>query len=800
MEKQIQKDGNVFLLNTKKNTYCFHILSSGHLEHLYYGEKIDFQGFYDAIISECEYMEGNLNSYDVEYPKIGLENRNLEISTRGKGDIREPMIDLIYGNGSSTCDFLYADYRIEKKQGLETLPSAYDENEETETLVIVLEDKNYNAKLELYYSVFYETNVIVRSSKLYNQSSEQIRVNRLLSAQLDKDQGPYVFTTFRGAWSREMNRQDTLCQQGIMVNDSKTGGSSNRSNPFVMLSKAGTTETDGACYGCNLIYSGNHYEAVEVNGFGMTHFLCGMNPFGSQYHLQSGEVFESPEAVLTYSNTGFQGVSANMHEFVREHIVRGTWKKKERPVLLNSWEASYFDFNESKLLRLARAGKKVGIELFVLDDGWFGQRNDDTSSLGDWFVNKKKLPNGLEGLSQKINDLGMNFGIWVEPEMVSYDSECYRNHPEYAVEIPGQKHSLGRNQLILDLTQDVVQDYVIEQMKGVFSSGNISYVKWDMNRIVSDAFSQGLEVEKQSEFYHRYIMGLYRVLDVLTTTFPQILFESCASGGNRFDLGMMCYMPQVWASDNTDAICRAKIQTGCSYGYPMSVIGSHVSGCPNHQTLRVTSLDTRFYVACFGLLGYELNLADMSIKELEQVKEQITWYKKYRSLLQFGDYYRIKCGEDSIYGISGIDGANGIYQWMCVAKDKSQAVGLYLQTQVKANYTNGVFRTQGLAPEKCYHFSNLPQIFDVREFGDLINMIAPIHVKQNGVIHNVAAQFVKMHSEKEDYKATGAALNQVGVRLKQAFGGQGYNDNVRFFQDYTARLYVMEEIENDGNS
>lgn len=783
MNDRIIRDEQFFQLNTKDTTYCFHVLPSGHLEHLYYGETVDLQGQYKGILPKCEFVEGNLNTYDEAFPTIGLENRSLELSTRGKGDIREPMIDLTYYNGSCTCDFLYVDARVEEKQSLTTLPSAYDEDGPVETLVVVLEDVNYGITLELYYSVFYEVNVITRSCTLYNKSTEVVKVNRLLSAQLDTDQGSYVFTTFKGAWAREMNRQDTQCQQGILVNDSKTGGSSNRSNPFVMLSQVGTTEVHGNCYGCNLIYSGNHYEAVEVNGYGQTHFLCGMNPFGFGFTLEPGAMLEAPEAVLTYSSTGFQGISHQMHTFVREHIVRGTWKKKERPVLLNSWEASYFDFNERKLLNLAKAGSKVGVELFVLDDGWFGKRDDDTSSLGDWFVNTSKLPGGIAGLAEKINGLGMEFGIWVEPEMVSYDSECYRNHPEYAVEIPAQKQSLGRHQLVLDLTQEQVQDYIIEEMTKVFSSGNISYVKWDMNRIISDSYSQGLEADKQGEFYHRYILGLYRVLGELNQAFPHILFESCASGGNRLDLGMLCYMPQVWASDNTDAICRAKIQTGCSYGYPMSVIGSHVSGCPNHQTLRMTSLDTRFNVAAFGLLGYECNLADMSGKDLQKIKEQITLYKQYRKTLQYGTYYRLRNGEE------------GSYQWMVVSPERDCGLGIFLQTQVQANYISGSFQTRGLDSHKKYHFTNIPQVFDLREFGDLVNTIAPIHVKQDGLLHNVAAQFVKMHSEKEDYIMTGQALNQVGVRLKQGFGGTGFNDEVRFFPDYGSRMYVMNSVE-----
>lgn len=780
---RIIKEDNVFVLNTKNTTYCFCVLPSGHLGHLHYGSSVDFQGSYQAVFPECEFAEGNLVVYGEDYPSIALENRNLEITTRGKGDIREPMIDLTYANGSTSCDFLYSDYRIEKKAPLVGLPSAYDESEETETLIVILEDKNYGMVLELCYSVFYDSNVITRSGKLKNQSENDVKINRFMSCQLDKDQGPYVLSTFKGAWTREMNRSDVLCKQGIIINDSKTGTSSNRSNPFVMLSKYGTTEDFGDCFGMNLIYSGNHCEIAEVNGYGNTHLLCGINPFGFEYTLATGECFQSPEAVLTFSEDGFGGISRNMHKFVRENIVRGEWKKKERPVLLNSWEASYFNFNESKLLKLAKAGKKAGIELFVLDDGWFGERNDDTSSLGDWFVNKKKLPHGLFGLASKINAMGMQFGIWVEPEMVSRNSECYRKNPEFAVEIPNQKQSLGRNQLLLDLTQSVVQDYIINQMREVFKSANISYVKWDMNRIVSDAYSQGLPSGQQGEFFHRYVLGLYRVFEVLTNEFPSILFESCASGGNRCDLGMMCYMPQVWASDNTDAICRAEIQTGCSYAYPMSVIGAHVSSVPNHQTLRETSLDTRFNVACFGLLGYECNLADMDSAQIVQISNQIEWYKKYRRTLQFGDYFRMKNGEE------------GIYQWMCVSENKETAIGMYLQTQVKSNYVTGTFKTKGLMENKKYHFYNLPQVFDLREFGDLVNTVSPIHIKQNGVLHNISAHFVKMHSEKEDYIATGGVLNNVGVRLKQGFGGTGFNDNVRFFQDYASRLYVIEEVE-----
>jgi alpha-galactosidase len=451
--------------------------------------------------------------------------------------------------------------------------------------------------------------------------------------------------------------------------------------------------------------------------------------------------------------------------------------------LINSWEANYFKFTETKLLKLAKAAKEAGIELFVLDDGWFGKRNDDTSSLGDWKENKDKLSSGLKGLAEKINALGLDFGIWVEPEMVNEDSDLYRRNPDFAVQLPGTANSLGRNQMILDLTREEVCVYLIEEMTRVFSSANITYVKWDMNRIFSDLYSTALAADRQKEFGHRYILGLYHVLDVLTGRFPKILFESCASGGNRFDLGMLCYMPQTWASDNTDAICRAKIQTGYSYGYPMSVIGAHVSNCPNHQTLRNTSLDTRFEVAVFGLLGYELNLSELNSEEKKSLEDQVSFYKKYRETLQFGDFYRLK------------DIGNGDCRWLTVSQDKKTAVGLYLQTEVTPNSVYGKFKTKGLAEDRKYHFTNRRQIFNIKEFGDLINMISPVHIKKDSVAHNLIAMIKKMPGEVEDCTACGDVFNHAGVKLKPAFGGTGYNDDVRLFKDYASRLYLWEEME-----
>lgn len=787
----IKVDNNSFMLSTDKTSYCFHILPSGHLEHLYYGKNFQGQLCSEAMAEKKKFNGGNLLSYSREYPQLGLEDICLEVSSYGKGDIREPFIEIINDDGSSTCDFIFDSFEIKKcKEPLKTLPSSYDENNQVEELRITLKDEQYKIKLIISYFVFEKCDVITRTSKVINEGDVEIRLERLMSTQIDFDHNEIIFTNFTGAWAREMNRNDSLCHQGKMINSSNAGVSSNRNNPFVILSEVGTTEDFGNCYGMNLIYSGNHYEAVEVNSFGKLRFVSGINPNGFSFLLKSGEEFEAPEAVMTFSNKGFNGMSHNMHDFIRKHIVRGKWKDKERPVLINSWEAAYFDISESKIMKMAKAAKEVGVELFVIDDGWFGKRNDDTTSLGDWNVNYKKLPGGIKGISEKINELGMALGIWVEPEMVNEDSNCYRNHTDWAVKIPGKPHSEGRNQIILDLSKAEVQEFIINEMSTVFESGNIAYVKWDMNRIFSDCFSMGLDSRSQQEFSHRYVVGLYKVMDVLTKKYPHILFEGCASGGNRFDLGILCYMPQIWASDNTDAICRAKMQTNYSYGYPMSTIGAHVSSCPNHQTLRNTSIETRFNVATFGVLGYECNIAEMSKEDTDAVKAQIGIYKKYRRTLQFGDYYRIINGTDTDY-------SKGIYQWITVSKEKDEAIGLFLQTQVVPNFGYGKFKSKGLDENKTYRFFNRSLKFNVKEFGDLINTISPIHIKKDSMIHNVVAKVVKLDSEVEDYKVSGSLLNEAGIKLKQGFSGTGFDGEVRHFPDYGSRIYFMEEVKKD---
>ncbi|MBQ8591820.1 MAG: alpha-galactosidase [Lachnospiraceae bacterium] len=794
----IQRYNQCFVLNTANTTYSFQVMETGHLQHLYYGRKITIcsEESAQALVEKQAFAPGNLNVYDDEHKNFSLEDIRLEMSSYGKGDIREPFIEVVHADGSYTSDFLFEKAEIrEGKTEFTTLPGSYDEEGKVEELCVTLRDKEYDLTLELYYNVYPDCDVITRRAKLLNDSGETVKLLRLLSMQIDFDTPDYVFTTFNGAWAREMRRNDVRVTAGKHVNSSYTGTSSNRSNPFVMLSKAETSEDYGECYGFNLIYSGNHYEAVEVSSFGKTRIVTGINPQSFCFVLEPGENFETPEAVMTYSCKGFNGMSGHMHQFVRQHIVRGEWKNKIRPVLLNSWEASYFDINERKLLNLAKAGKDAGIELFVMDDGWFGERNDDTSSLGDWDVNKKKLPGGIAGLCEKVKALGLELGIWVEPEMINVKSRLYEAHPDWVLQIPGKGHSEGRNQRILDLTKTEVQDYVITKMSEVFSSADIAYVKWDMNRTFTDYFSDSLPAQRQGEVAHRYMMGLYRCMKELTERFPHILFEGCAAGGNRFDLGILCYFPQIWASDDTDALCRAEIQNGYSYGYPMSVVSAHVSSCPNHQTLRITPLETRFNVASFGVCGYECNFCDMKSEEIEIIKQQIALYKEWREVLQTGNFYRgrsFRVNGNYNAGSCLENGEGNCMEWTCVSQDGKKAVGFLMQKLVVPNSRYHYYKAKGLLPDAEYHFYNRELKYNVKEFGDLVNTVAPIHVKQDSLLHNMIAKFVKMDGEKEDLHAYGDTLMYNGVRLKQAFAGTGYDDQVRYFQDFGSRIYFME--------
>ena len=773
---------NLFLLHTLHTTYAFAIRDGALCEHLYYGAKLPDPKEGDDMAAALSHKVSHGKGTTVNYTKEGpltLEDLLLEVSSSGKGDFREPMIGVVYGDGSRTSDFVYDSYEISEGTGeIPGMPCALaGDSDRVSQLTLHLKERSKDAGLDLIYTVFEESDCVTRRAVLYNAGEESLTIERLLSLQLDLPRGKRKMITFGGHWAREMERFDTNLSHGLHVNHTQTGVSSNRNNPFVIVADETVTETSGEAYAFNLVYSGNHYEACEVSGFYTTRFVSGIDPNGFSWTLLKGESFATPEAVMTYSVCGLRGISRSMHAFVRNHIVRGKYRNTPRPVLLNSWEASYFHISESGLLKLAGKAAEAGAELFVMDDGWFRGRNSDRSSLGDWVADEKKLPGGIKRLSKKVHDLGLQFGIWVEPEMISEDSDLYRAHPEYALAVPGRDQSLGRNQMILDLTDPQVVTYVKDAMRSVFTDNGIDYVKWDMNRPFSDVFSPALSPDLQGGVSHRYVLGLYDILQTLTQEYPEILFEGCASGGNRFDLGMLCFFPQIWASDDTDAIMRTKIQTGYRYGYPMSVVSAHVSACPNHQTLRRTPLATRFAVAAFGVLGYEIDPGDLDKGEREEIASQIKLYKEWRDVFFAGDFYRVNERE-----------------WMAVAKDRSRAVAMVWNELNRPNEFGASLKTAGLDEEAMYHVYNLPVKYDIREFGNLVNMIAPLHVRQDSMLHNTIAKFVQMDGEVEDLTVSGALLNRAGIVLAQDFGGTGYEGQTRLFQDFASRMYFIERV------
>lgn len=773
---------DVIHINTKHTSYIMDTLATGQLRALHYGRRLRPMADYEALRQKDVVPYGTMVNVSQEHKNIGLDDQCLEYSSLGRGDYREPSIELEFSDGSQVCDFRFLSSRSYRgRPGIEGLPSALGGENDVETTEIVLVDNVKKLRLVLHYCAYFYHDVITRFATLRNDSSDTVSIHRLMSAQLDLFGGEWNFITFDGCWAYERERNERPVKPGIYMNDSKTGNSSNRHNPFVMLAARDCGEFGGECYASNLVYSGNHAEIVEATYQGKVRLLTGLNPSGFTWRLEPGAAFCTPEAVLSFSASGFNGLSANMHRFVQDFIVRGSWQRRERPVLINNWEATGFDFDKRKLLALAKEAAGLGIELFVLDDGWFGKRDGDHSSLGDWTVNEKKIPGGIAGLSSQIRKLGLGFGIWVEPEMVNEDSELYRAHPDWAISTPGRAPAYGRNQFVLDLTIPEVRAHLVEAMSAVFSQGAIEYVKWDMNRNISDAYSKVLPPERQGEFHHRYMLGLYEILAELNRRFPGILFESCASGGNRFDLGMLCYMPQVWTSDDTDAYARLSIQGGSSYGYPPSVMGAHVSASPNMQSLRATTIETRFNVAAFGLLGYELDLCLLSPFDKKAIKEQVAFYKEHRKLLQFGRFLRVPNRLDPDKTL-----------WVVVSDDGRQAIAGLFQGSARVGKGQDLLVVPGLDPELNYSVTGRTQYINVKAFGNLVNHVLPVKIRGDGLIHTVLSSHYMFRMAAEEYSVNGDLLTSCGFKLIPQFSGTGYNDSVRIFSDYGSRLYLAQ--------
>ena len=632
-----EKD-RIFTLQTKNTTYQMQVDRYGFLLHLYYGKKTDtcmdyLLTYYDRGFSGNPYDAGEDRTYS-------MDTLPQEFPCYGNGDFRSTAFAVENADGSMSCDLRYKSHKIfDGKYNLEGLPAVYASEEEAQTLEILMEDPVTGVKVVLLYGVLPAQDIITRSVSVKNESSGKIYLNKIESASLDFLYGDYELLTFYGRHAMERNVQRVPVVHGTQKIGSVRGTSSHQYNPMMILAEKETTEDKGNCYAMSFVYSGCFQGEVLKDQLNQTRMMLGLQEEAFRYPLETGEMFQAPEVILSYSSEGMNRLSQNLHHCIRQHICRGKYKKEIRPILINSWEAAYFDFTGDTIYELAKAAKEVNIDMLVMDDGWFGKRDDDNSGLGDWFVNEKKLGGTLGNLIKRINDLGVKFGIWIEPEMVSEDSDLYRKHPDWALTVPGRNPVRSRNQLVLDFSRKEVVDEIYDQICKVLDQGNIEYVKWDMNRSLMDVYSS--VTRDQGRVLHDYVLGLYDFLERLVQRYPNLLIEGCSGGGGRFDAGMMYYTPQIWCSDNTDAIDRLRIQYGTSFGYPVSVVGSHVSAVPNHQTGRKTPLHTRGVVAMSGTFGYELNLMKLSEEEKQEIREQIEEYKRYAPIIQNGLYYRL---------------------------------------------------------------------------------------------------------------------------------------------------------------
>lgn len=684
------KQLNVFHLSNDQISYLLQIEEGSNVAHLYFGKKIaHYSGGYRYPRLDRSFSPNPPDSSDRLF---SLDTLMMEFPGNGFGDFREAAYRIRQSNGSRVSHFVFSNYQIQQgKPALAGLPQTHGADDGIETLILSLKDDVAGLELQLFYTIFEDAAVIVRSSKVINHGNQPVTIEQLASQALDFPNRPFDLIHLPGAWAKERQVTREPINRGIKRFDSKRGSSSHQQNPFAVLLEPNATEFAGECFGFSLLYSGNHETIIEKDPYHQTRVIMGINSHQFAWQLPPTESFQAPEAVIAYSEAGLNQLSATYHDFYDEHLIRGKYKKQERPILINNWEATYFDFNEEKLDALVDEAKELGIELFVLDDGWFGQREDDQTSLGDWFENEGKLASGLAGFAQKVHDKGLQFGLWLEPEMVSGDSELNRQHPDWLLQVPNRKPALSRSQYVLDFSRQDVRDHLYQQLSQLFDTVAIDYIKWDMNRSLSDVYSLLLDPAQQGEVAHRYLLGLYEFLEKLTTAYPTILFEGCSGGGGRFDTGFLYYMPQIWTSDNTDAIARLKIQYGTSLVYPPSTMGAHVSAIPNHQTQRATDLAIRGNAAMSGLLGYELDLTQLTAEEKAQIKEQITFYKKHRRLLQLGRFVRL------LSPYEGNDAA-----WLYVSSDKKEAIVFYFRVLAEASAPLVTLKLAGLDPDLTY--------------------------------------------------------------------------------------------------
>ena len=683
-------------LQTLNTTYQMEITPLNILRHLYYGRRIPAAS--QAALMPALDIGYTPNPYELRVERdFSRDIQPSEYSAANTGDFRVAALDARDARGRYGDDLRYAGHAITPgKYALEGLPCAGGDEDSCDTLSVTLRDAATGLEVELLYGVYEAEDVITRAARIRNGGEARVTLERAASMTLDMPYGDWQMIHFHGrhAMERQMERADLI--HGLQSIGSSRGASSHHHNPFVILCDREAGEECGECLGVMPVYSGSHRTDVEVDQLGGVRVVSGISPELFSWTLEPGETFTAPEALLAFTHEGLGALSRRYHRFIRRHIIKSAWNRRPRPVLINNWEATYFDFDSDKLLEIARRAADMGVELLVLDDGWFGQRCDDNRALGDWTVNADKLRGGLDRLIERVNALGLRCGIWMEPEMVSEDSDLYRAHPDWALTVPGRRPTMGRNQLVLDMGREDVRSYLYDTIAALLSNHHIEYVKWDMNRSMTDIYSRILPPERQGEAGHRYMLGVYELLERLTDAFPEVLWEGCAGGGGRFDAGMLRYFPQIWLSDDTDALERLTIQHGSTYGYPVSTMGAHVSACPNHQTGRTVPLGTRAVVAMSGTFGYELDPARLTDAERAQVRDQIARFKGWYDLLQNGDYYRLT-----------VPGADRCMAWEQVSADRSEALVSLVITHTVPN-TRGVrLRLRGLDPEARYRLDAL---------------------------------------------------------------------------------------------
>ena len=681
---------NSFRLETPNSTYCIFINERGYIGHSYYGSKIGKD--------DLSYLTRN-KEYGFSDSKIFREKGSFmdffpqELPTDGLGDFREAALAVCDSEGHNGIELKYKNHKISGgTKPLTDLPAVFGNEKDSSVLELTATDDVLNAEITIIYTVFEKLDAIIRSVRIKNNGTKPLYIKKALSFALDMDDDNFDMISLHGSWARERHIDRHPIHMGKQGVCSNRGETSHQEHPFIALLDHNASYDTGRVYGMNFIYSGNFIADVQKNQFNNLRIVMGINPENFCWKLNPKEWFDTPQAVLVYSDSGLNGMSHTFHDLYREHLIRSPYKKTPRPVLINNWEATYFNFDTDKLIDIAREASKDGIEMLVMDDGWFGHRSFDDSSLGDWTVNENKIKGGLKHLVDEVNKLGMKFGIWIEPEMISPDSDLYRAHPDWAIQIPGREPGLSRQQLVLDITRKEVEDYTYESVAKILLSANIEYVKWDMNRQLTDIGSAALPADQLGEFYHRYVLALYRLQERLITEFPKLLLENCSGGGARFDPGMLFYSPQIWCSDDTDAIERLSIQEGTSLVYPLSTMGAHVSVCPNHACGRVTPFKTRGYVALSGTFGYELDITKLPPEERAMIPGQITLYKKFGDLVRNGDYNRIASYSEN----------NEYDCWASIAKDKSKALVTFIQVLNHPNYKTRFIKISGLKAEAKY--------------------------------------------------------------------------------------------------